>query len=145
MSYSLNLYFKPAVRRDRLFQHFALRRYFRAANEKLKYENPDTGVYFWIKLSGGGRNLLLQRTVRSAEFEVNYNQPNFFGVEAERELSALMSAFRPRIEDPQIDGMGEGPYSSEGFFRGWKFGNAFSVRDRMSKTPAEKIPSLPTE
>jgi hypothetical protein len=59
---------------------------------------PTTGVYFWITLRRA-RNILLQRTVASAEFEINYNRPSFFGIEAERELSAFIAAFQPRIED----------------------------------------------
>lgn len=144
MSYTLDLYFEPAVRRDRLMQYLATRKHFRASKDKLTYENPDTGVYFWIKLRCGW-NLLLQRTVRSAEFEVNYNRPSFFGIEAERELSALIGAFQPRIDDPQMHGMGEGPYAREGFFSGWNFGNEFMVHHRLTRYPGEEIPSRPAE
>ena len=144
MSYELYLYFKPAVRRDRVLQHFATRKHYTVVKDKLSYENPDTGVYFWIKLRCA-RNILLQRTVASAEFEINYNRPSFFGIEAERELSAFIATFQPRIEDPQMHGMGEGPYSREGFLSGWNFGNLFGVHSRLSDKSAGDIPSLPTE
>ncbi len=144
MSYSLDIYFKPAVRRDRLLQYFASRKYFAITRDKLSYENPNTGVYFWIKLRRA-RNVLMQRAVASAEFEINYNRPSFFGLEGERELTALITTFQPRIEDPQMHGMGEGPYSPEGFLRGWNFGNVFSVHNRLSSNPAGDIPSLSTE
>src|SRR5579863_3275830 len=144
MSYELYLYFKPAVRRDRVLQHFATRKHYTVVKDKLSYENPDTGVYFWIKLRCA-RNILLQRTVASAEFEINYNRPSFFGIEAERELSAFIAAFRPRIEDGQMHGMGEGPYSREGFLSGWNFGNVFGVHNRLSGKSASDIPSLPTD
>jgi len=144
VSYDLYLYFKPAVRRDRILQYFAARKNYAVVKDKVSYENPDTGVYFWIKLRCT-RNFLLQRTVASAEFEINYIRPSFFGIEAERELSAFIAAFRPRIEDPQMHGMGEGPYSREGFLSGWNFGNLFGVHSRLSDKSAGDIPSLPAE
>lgn len=144
MSYTLELYFKPAVRRDRLLQYFAARKHFKLAEDKLSYENPDTGVYFWITLRYR-RNILLQKTVASAEFEINYNRPSFFGIEGERELSAFIAAFRPRIEDGQMHGMGEGPYSRDGFLSGWNFGNVFAVHDRLARDSAGDIQSLPTD
>ena len=144
MSYTLDLYFEPAVRRDRMLQYFAGRKHFKLAEDKLSYENPDTGVYFWINLRCA-RNLLLQRTVTSAEFEINYNRPSFFGIEGERELSAFIAAFQPRIEDGQMHGMGEGPYSREGFLSGWNFGNVFAVHNRLSNGSAGDIPSLPAD
>ncbi len=54
-----------------------------------------------------------------------------------------MAAFQPRIEDPQMRGMGEGPYSREGFLSGWNFGNVFSVDNALSSKPDRNIPSMP--
>jgi len=90
MSYTLDLHFRPAVPRDRVLRYFAARKYFTIVEDKLSYQNPDTGVYFWIKLRCA-RNILLQRTIVSAEFEINYNRPSFFGIEGERELSAFVA------------------------------------------------------
>jgi hypothetical protein len=75
--------------------------------------------------------MLFQRIVAFAEFEINYYRPSYFGIEAERELSALVTAFQPRIHDPQMHGMEEGPYSGDGFLRGWNFGNVFSARGAL--------------
>jgi hypothetical protein len=144
MSYTLDLHFRPAVPRDRVLRYFAARKYFTIVEDKLSYQNPDTGVYFWIKLRCA-RNILLQRTIVSAEFEINYNRPSFFGIEGERELSAFVAAFQPRIEDAQMHGMGEGPYSREGFLSGWNFGNVFGIHNRLSNDSAGDIPSLPAE
>src|SRR5215469_7094010 len=144
MSHTLDLYFEPALRRDRVLQYFAGRKYFKIAEDKLSYGNPDTGVYFWIQLRCA-RNIFLQRTVASAEFEINYNRPSFFGIEGERELSAFIAAFQPRIEDAQMHGMGEGPYSRDGFLSGWNFGNVFAVHNRLSDVSAGDIPSLPAD
>lgn len=142
MSYSLELYFEPAVRRGRMLQYFAARKYFSVQKGDVLYKNMDTGVYFFMKLRCA-RNILFQRTVVSAEFEINYYRPSYFGIEAERELSAFMAAFQPRIDDPQIHGMGEGPYSGEAFLNAWNIGNRFSIRSALSRDPDVDIPSMP--
>lgn len=142
MSYSLFLHFKPRVRHADMLKYFAARKHYKAGKDRVSYQNEDTGVYFWLKLRRGW-TILLQRTVKSAEFEVNYNRPSFFGIEVERELSAFVAAFHPRIEDPQLHGMGEGPYSGDGFLRGWNFGNQFAVRQTGSDTIDHPITAMP--
>lgn len=140
MSYSLFLHFKPRLRRQDLLAYFARRRHYKAAKDRVSYQNEDTGVYFWLKLRCS-RDILLRRTVVTAEFEINYNRPSFFGLEAERELSAIIGAFHPRIEDPQMHGMDEGPYSGEGFLRGWNFGNQFAIG--QATPDKSKIATMP--
>lgn len=132
MSYDLDLFFEPAVRRRRVLEHFAARKYFTIDGDEVAYEHPHTEVNFFLRLRCA-KNALLQRTVVAAEFEINYARPSYFGLEAERELSAFVAAFQPRIEDPQIHGMDEGPYSGEGFLKGWNFGNVFSLRSAVSR------------
>ena len=142
MSYSLFLHFKPRIRRTNMVAYFAGRRHYKLAKDRVSYQNEDTGVYFWFDLRYG-RDILGRRTVKSIEFEVNYNRPSFFALEAEKELSAIIGVFHPRIEDPQMHGMGEGPYSAEGFFSGWNFGNAFSVRSVLTRSPDADVTSMP--
>lgn len=142
MSYSLELSFEPGVRRQRILEYFAGRKYFSVLKDTALYENPDTGVNFWVHLRYS-RDALLRKTVVSAEFEVNYYRPSDFGIEAERELSALVAAFQPRIHDGQINGMGEGPYSAKGFLDGWNFGNRFAIRSILSRDPDREVPSMP--
>lgn len=145
MSYTLELYFEPAVRRRRLLGYFAARRHFAVAENHVLYENPNTEVRFVISLRPG-RSLLLQLTIVAAEFELNYCRPSYFGIEAEIELSAFMAAFQPRIHDAQMRGMEEGPYSGEGFLSGWNFGNLFGARVAVSKdNPNLGITSMPAE
>jgi hypothetical protein len=144
MSYSLHLRFKPRARREHLLQYFAARRHYKRAKNRVSYANEDTGVYFWFDLRCS-RDILLRRTVVSAEFEINYNRPSFFATEAEKELSAFVARFQPRIEDPQMRGMGEGPYSAEGFFNGWNFGNAFSIRSVLARSPDAEVLSMPSD
>jgi hypothetical protein len=142
MSYSLDLCFQPPVRRHRILQYFAARAHFFVAKDKVLYENPNTGVYFFMTLQHR-RNVLFQSNVVAAEFEVNYYRPSFFAIEAEREISAFVAAFQPQIHDPQINGMGDGPYSGEKFMDAWNFGNVFSARDALS--PNRNTASMPTE
>jgi len=144
MSFDLELYFEPAIRRARILEHFAARKHFKVENDKVVYGHEDTGVYFFMRLRSG-KNILLQRTVVSAEIEINYYRPSFFGIEAEKEISALMVAFQPRLHDAQMRGMGEGPYSREGFLRGWNFGNVFAVHSILSRNPDQVVSTLPAD
>jgi hypothetical protein len=142
MSYSLEFHFEPAIQETRILRYFAARKYFTAAkNDRFFYQHPDTGVYFMIRLRRA-RDILLRKIVVAAEFEVNYNRPSFFGIEAEKELAEFVAAFQPRIEDPQIHGMGEGPYSGEAFLKAWNFGNLFAVRTGLSKGFDQNIASI---
>jgi hypothetical protein len=141
MSYSLFLQFKPRLRRADLLKYFLSRKHYSDTRDRVSYQNEDTGVYFWFKLRCS-RDLLLRRTVVGAEFEINYNRPSFFGIETEQELSAFIAAFHPEIEDPQMEGMGQGPYSGEGFLRGWNFGNRFAVQQIAAKEINGKIATM---
>jgi hypothetical protein len=142
MSYSLFLHFKPRPRLGDMLQYFASRKHYKAAKDRVSYQNEDTGVYFWLKLRCS-RDFRLRQTIVSAEFEMNYHRPSFFGIEAEKELSAFVAAFQPRIEDPQMEGMDTGPYSGEGFLRGWNFGNRFAIQQIVAKKSDGKIASMP--
>lgn len=144
MSYSLELYFEPATRWSRMLQYFATRKYFTVEENDAVYKNTDTGAYFFIRFRCI-RNILFQRTALSAEFEVNYYRPSYFGIEAERGLSDFVAAFQPRIDDPQMHGMGEGPYSSDAFLKAWNFGNRFAVRIALTSDPDVDIPSMPAD
>ncbi len=101
-----------------------------------------TRVNFWFEYETS-RFLFLKRRVHRAHFEVNYSRPSHFALESEIELAALAAEFAPEIEDPQIDGMGEGPYSRDGFMSGWNFGNTSSVRSRLSGQPDDEFPIMP--
>ena len=78
------------------------------------YENEDTGVYFSFDTSDDGVSL-----------NVNYFRPSIFGLEAADEVTAFVDELKPSISDPQSEGMGDGPYSRDGFLRGWNAGNRF--------------------
>jgi hypothetical protein len=84
------------------------------------YHNEATGVYWSFSFNneddGGG-----------LAFNLNYVRPHVFGLEAEPYIAALIETFALDIQDPQ-GGMGDGPYSAEGFLRGWNTGNKFAHR-----------------
>jgi hypothetical protein len=141
MSYDLELYFEPAVRLDRLLGHFAARRRFSMKNDDVVYENRDTGVYFFMRLRRTKKLFRSSSSIVSAAFEINYCRPSYFGVEAEKVLSDFVAVFQPRIEDPQMHGMGGGPYSREGFLSGWNFGNVFAARNALLDRNIVSMPS----
>jgi hypothetical protein len=144
MSYALDMHFRPALRCDRLLDFFRGRSHYKIFADEVCYEHPKTGVYFSFKLRCA-RNIVFRRTAVSVEFEINNFRPSYFGIEAEKELSAFVSAFKPQIEDGQMHGMGEGAYSGEGFLSGWNFGNAFSVHVAISRDIGLQAETLPAD
>jgi hypothetical protein len=142
MSYDLSLEFEPAIDRRRFLQFFGRRKHYAATDTEILYGNPDTRVGFTFRYHTS-RFPLLRKKIHRAEFEINYCRPSFFGLEAEIELTVLVAEFAPKIEDPQIEGMGEGPYLPEGFLRGWNFGNRFSFHCMLSEDPDYKFRTMP--
>ena len=144
MSYELTLHFDPPVALPDYLKYFASRKKYTTAGNLTNYQNADSGVAFSIehsvrsKLFGAGK-------VDGARFEVNYFRPSFFGVESEIELGALLSRFTAKIDDPQMAGMGHGPYSDAGFLRGWNSGNAFAVKKILRENPQYVVRSMPTD
>ncbi len=120
MSYDLFLRARGGapLDRDAFERFFRARRRYRVEAGHAQYENDDTGVYFSFDHDAHG----------TVAFNLNDFRPHVFALEAEPELAAFVAAFDPAVEDPQVDGMGEGPYSAEGFLRGWSAGNRVAHR-----------------
>ena len=143
MSYDLFLTPKPKSRLPRASLHafFRNRPNYRLHNNQALYENEDTGVNFSFDLPrgdlGGFSLLRLLRISRpeSIAFNLNYFRPHTFGLEAELELTALIKKFNLNIHDPQHEGMADGPYSPEGFLRGWNAGNRFGCHATLKSAP----------
>jgi hypothetical protein len=142
MTYTLDFQFQPEVDWRRLQAYFAERRHYEIDGYELCYRNPDTLVTLLFSFERG-RWSPLRKNIAAGSFTLQYLRAGFFGLEAERELSALMAAFGPRIEDPQMQGMGDGPYSGDGFLHGWNFGNQLAVRALLSRDPDLDIATLP--
>ena len=124
---SYDLFFKsPKLGQTELERYFNARRWYTVKATKSGaqawYGNEDSGVYFSFDVSS-----------ESVALNVNYFRPSFFGLEAADEVTAFVDAFQPTIHDPQSEGMGEGPYSRDGFLRGWNAGNRFGHRGILAQ------------
>lgn len=114
VSYDLSFRATHPLSRTEVFDWLAEQPYAFASPERIGFENEATGVYFGFDFYEG-------ETLPA--FNLNYVRPHVFGLEAEFTLTAFVEHFHLEVIDPQMDGMGEGPYSSEGFLRGWNAGN----------------------
>ena len=146
---SYDLFFRSrsgsrAITPESFHEYFRARQHYTVHETQAWYSNEDTGVYFSFELPGEREPLDLEDEdaegflPEDASFNLNYFRPHIFGLEAEPELSAFVKAFDPLIEDPQVGGMGEGPYSPEGFLIGWNRGNAFSYSAVAASGTADK-------
>lgn len=109
------------------------------------YSNEDTGVYFAFGVSERGVPEDGIEATPAVVFNLNYVRPHIFALEAEPEVAAFLEAFDCRIDDPQIDGMGEGAYSREDFLRGWTKGNHIgfqSIGEDTERPPWSADPAL---
>ena len=147
---SYDLYIMPEDKfgpRD-FVAYFKGRPHYRSSDDgsEVHYWNEDTGVYFTFSYSApltqeeiraeiaedpdlaSDHQRLAQMRRPTVHFDLNYVRPHVFGIEAEPELAALVKAFNCAIMDDQIDGMADGPYSRDGFLRGWNAGNRFGYQ-----------------
>lgn len=96
------------------------------------YENETTGVYFtfdWIDSNDDEEPLDGLNDARPyILFNVNYFRPSYFGLEAAYELNELVDYLNADIRDPQVEGMGDGPFSTQGFLKSYNQGNQYAYR-----------------
>lgn len=137
---SYDLFITPdAHERDVIADWFASRRNYQVSGDQIWYANDDTGVSFGFAFAEAGAPPQLRLV-----FSLSYCRPHVFGLEAEPEVAAFLARFNSRIEGPQAEGMGEGPYSREGFLRSWNAGNrlGFEAAGRTT-TPPPPWPAEP--
>lgn len=150
MSYDLHFWTTgEPPSRDELLAYFGTRPHFQLQEDGAFYEREDTGVYFQFGLGGepdeDEEDAPPGRSV-PVHFNLNYNRPHTFGLEAEREVTAFVERFGLQVDDPQNEGMGRGPYSREGFLRGWNAGNVFGCSiPFLHGGQAPPQPTLPAE
>lgn len=127
--------------------HFSSRTNYTANESEAWYENEDTGVYFSFAYGPEPEEPEILAPIESAgfhwsgfSFNMNYFRPHPFGIEAEKEITALVARFDFAVDDPQNSGMGLGAYSGEGFLRGWNAGNSFAV-SAMKTQYADSLPN----
>jgi hypothetical protein len=144
MSYELHLRFDPQIEAKAFLGYFARRKHYAPNGTTLLYQNADTGVAFSVRY-GIRKSAFSSPKVVEAHIEISYCRPSFFCLEAEIEMSALMTEFAPKIEDPQIGGMGNGSYSKEGFIGAWNKGNSLALHTIASRQPTQKLPTMAGE
>ena len=143
MSYDLYL-LPPAgkVLSSKDFQgYFQNRPNYKLTGSDAFYLNEATGVYFTFVFSegelpeedAGESDFSVESEVDSLTkphilFNLNYYRPHTFCLEASFELNACVVHFALEVDDPQLNGMGRGEYSTEGFLRGWTSGNIFAIQ-----------------
>src|SRR5687768_16303098 len=119
---SYDLYFatgsKPRAE-DAFFDHFRERPNNAIEGCQAWYRNDDTGVYFLFESADPTDEAMEDAIEHWATFNLNYLRPHFFASEALPELEAFVSELELTVHDPQIDGMGDGSFSADGFLRGW--------------------------
>jgi hypothetical protein len=146
MSYDLffNYKFGRIIEESDFRAYFSSRPNYNVNMSSAIYQNEDTGVYFYFNYADDGeRNIEDEEEQVSSHlsFNLSYARPHIFGLEAEPEVKAFVEHFDLDIQDPQQEGMGQGPYSSEGFLRGWNFGNQFGHSVLLNKiSPGQPAP-----
>ena len=143
MSYDLYLDRSTVVTSDEFRAFFTQLPHCKAENTQAVYQNDDTGVYFLFDLATEPDD---EGPSFKISFNLNYFRPHFFGIEAAPILRAVIDGFGFTIHDPQNDGMGDGPFTEEGFLRGWNKGNAFGYRAILrSDKPPKEVYARPRE
>ena len=141
----------PTVEEQRAY--FSGRAGYEVTDAQAWYSNEDTGVYFCFDLGNqpieveedeAGQDADTTPFENLASFNLNYFRPHFFGLEAALEVEAFVQNFDLVIDDPQLDGMGQGRFTAEGFLKGWNHGNAFAYRAMAQTTPSEQTLLMPT-
>lgn len=114
---------------------FKNRKWYQLDGEQASYVNEDTGVYFSFDFVAEADDEEEEDDLVYPHifFNINYVRPHIFGLEAEQELSSVVSHFDAIVSDPQNDGMGDGEYTADGFLKGWNCGNRFGYGAFVSR------------
>ncbi len=150
---SFDLYFTPKESlptSDQLEAYLEVRANYGVEDGRAWYENEDTGVYFSLQLSTGEADEEEDEEDEgergpSVVFNMNYFRPSFFALEAALELEAFVNHFGLQVDDPQVEGMGNGPFTREGFLRGWNAGNHFACSALLSMQSIEDVSVYPAD
>lgn len=144
MSYDL-FFTSPIISKEQFINYFKDRPNYTINKDQAFYENEDTGVYFIFDYNGEVFEKDSEEVPASVSFNINYYRPHFFGLEAAPELLNFVNTFQFTILDVQNDGMGEGPFSVEGFLKSWNAGNEFGYQSLLhSESKENPIYARPT-
>ena len=147
---SYDLYFKPRsgeLSQDRFLRYFQNRPLYVVQNQQAWYQDEDTGVYFSFEMRAPDEG---EEDDPAAAYPVSFNmnffRPSFFALEAEPELSRVVSDLDLVVLDPQNDGMGEGNFDPARFVSGWRKGNEFGYSAILREPSGQtNIVSMPTD
>lgn len=143
MSYDLFLYRRKgtgSLTKKAFLKFFKGRPHCEVQDAQVGYQNEKTGVYFTLEFSKGSDP---SEDEPHIYFNMNYYRPHVFGLEAERLLTPMVEELDLVVSDTQIDGMGDGEYSPEGFLRGWNAGNRFAHKALASIKEEDEEPVSP--
>lgn len=137
MSYDL-FFTSPQISIEEFNQYFSANESYEVSNGQAWYNNDDTGVYFVFEHNDSPAE---EGSIpHSISFSLNYYRPHVFALEAEPEIRKLIDHFGCTISDYQNEGMGEeGPYSTEGFIRGWNKGNEFGYSAILKQSGPNQV------
>jgi len=128
MSYDL-FFVKPGFTYKQFTSYFSDRSNFTLSGKEAEYFNEDTGVAFVFYYPDTEPDETDDEKIETcAAFNINYNRPHYFALEAEPEVRRFVEHFELEIHDPQIDGIKGGKYDSKDFVRGWNAGNKFAFK-----------------
>jgi hypothetical protein len=135
---------RPEVSRDEFVAWFEGRAHYHVRSDQAFFENDATGGHFWFSWrDASGVDADADPDADDGDpddtgapdddlgpagvaFEMNYNRPFWFALEAEPELTAFVGRFALQVDDPQVGRMARGPYDPERFVAGWTKGNRFA-------------------
>ncbi len=144
---SYDLYFKVRdsqanFTRESARRFFEQRENYQLTDVQAIYQNRATGVYFSFNFEE--TRIEESPNTLPIAFSLNFYRPHIFGLEAELEVRAFVKAHNLLVFDPQIGGMGDGEYSTEGFLAGWNKGNRFAYSAVSQNNPDLNPPVLAT-
>jgi hypothetical protein len=154
MSYDLYLFRRPGA--DRLGKKgfadfFKDLEHFRIDKDEAHYHNEATGVYFHFAYSAGKKGKKGEPATESLYFNLNFFRSHIFGLEAADTLENVVEELDLTVSDPQLEGMGDGEFTRDGFLRGWNAGNRFahsailSMKDEQRVTQPYTLPAAQNE
>lgn len=136
---SYDLYFtSPKITREEFTTYFKANSLYQLSDQQAEYKNENTGVYFSFVYNSEPIKDELE-TEYWISININYNRPHYFALEAEQEVRRFIDQFECSIFDIQNDGMFKGPYSRDGFLKGWNSGNSFWFSVLKSQADATTI------
>lgn len=151
MSYDLSFCVRRGSERpapEALRDHFGEHVLYAVGEDGARYENEATGSSFsfaWGHAADDDEDAGGELVSTGVSFEIGYARPHSFALEARLELERLVERFGLSVNDPQLQGMGTGPWDAAAFVRGWLAGNqvALSVLLGRLYDAGESVKSLP--